>query len=146
MFDMSPYLVLIPGLPLLAAIVTAFLGPRLLRRHSHWPCVIGSLGACVVALLAFWSVAHQEGEPLRHSYYNWIVTGDVHIDFGLQADGLTAVMLLVITFIGSLIAIYSVGYMHGDEGYARFFAEIALFIFSMTGLVLASNFLVLYAF
>jgi proton-translocating NADH-quinone oxidoreductase chain L len=143
MFDMGPYLVLIPGLPLLAAILTAFLGPRLLRRQSHWPCILGSLGAFVIALLTFWSVGRH---PLGHSYYHWILTGNVHIDFGLQADGLTAIMLLVITFIGSLIAIYSVGYMHGDEGYARFFAEIALFVFSMTGLVLANNFLVLYAF
>ena len=55
-------------------------------------------------------------------------------------------MLVVVTFVGSLIAIYSVGYMHGDQGYARYFAEIALFIFSMTGLVLASNFILLYAF
>jgi NADH-quinone oxidoreductase subunit L len=146
MFDMSPYLVLIPGLPLLGAVVAAFLGPKLLREQSHWPCVLGSVGAFVVALLAFASIAAREGEPLQHSYYPWILTGDVHIDFGLQADGLTGIMLLAITFIGSLIAIYSIGYMHGDPGYARFFAEIALFIFSMTGLVLANNFLLLYAF
>jgi proton-translocating NADH-quinone oxidoreductase chain L len=146
MFDIRPYLVLIPGLPLLGAIVTAFLGPRLLRRHSHWPCILGSLGAFVFALLTFCSVALGDRQPVQQPYYDWILAGDVHIDFGLQADGLTAIMLLVITFIGSLIAIYSVGYMHGDEGYARFFAEIALFIFSMTGLVLANNFLVLYGF
>src|SRR5262249_45294188 len=55
-------------------------------------------------------------------------------------------MLVTVTFVGSLIAVYSVGYMHGDPGYARFFAQIALFLFSMTGLVLADNFIVLYAF
>ncbi len=55
-------------------------------------------------------------------------------------------MLVTVTFVGGLIAIYSAGYMRGDPGYPRFFAEIALFIFSMTGLVLASNFLLLYAF
>src|SRR5262249_26019045 len=66
--------------------------------------------------------------------------------FTLQADHLTAFMLLLVTFVGSLIAIYSIGYMHGDPGYPRFFAEIALFIFSMTGLVLANNLIVLYAF
>src|SRR5439155_23471445 len=70
----------------------------------------------------------------------------IDIGFTLRADGLTAIMLVVVTFVGSLIAIYSVGYMHGDQGYARYFAEIALFIFSMTGLVLASNFILLYAF
>src|SRR6185312_10848700 len=63
-----------------------------------------------------------------------------------QADGLTTIMLTVITFVGSLIAIYAVGYMHGDPGVPRFFAIFALFVFSMTGLVLADNFIVLYAF
>ena len=66
--------------------------------------------------------------------------------FTLRADALTAIMLCTVTFIGTLIAIYSVGYMHGDPGYPRFFAEISLFIFSMTGLVLADNFFLLYAF
>src|SRR5207253_9346388 len=73
-------------------------------------------------------------------------TPTVDVGFTLRADALTAVMLVTVTFIGSLIAIYSAGYMHGDPGYARFFAEISLFIFSMTGLVLADNFLLLYAF
>src|SRR5262249_18416717 len=71
---------------------------------------------------------------------------DVRLHFGLQADGLTLVMLSTVTFVGSLIAIYSAGYMHGDEGYSRFFALVSLFLFSMTGLVLASNLVLLYAF
>src|SRR5262249_51983705 len=79
-------------------------------------------------------------------YATWFQAGDVNVGFTLRADALTAVMLVMVTFISSLIAIFSVGYMHGDKGYARFFAEIALFIFSMTGLVLANNFLLLYAF
>src|SRR5262249_8128454 len=66
--------------------------------------------------------------------------------FQLRADALTAVMLVTVTFVGTFIAIYSAGYLHGDEGYPRFFAVMALFLFSMTGLVLADNFLVLYAF
>src|SRR4029077_12216992 len=64
----------------------------------------------------------------------------------LRADALTVVMLVTVTFVGTFIAIYSSGYLHGDEGYPRFFAVMALFLFSMTGLVLADNFLVLYAF
>jgi NADH-quinone oxidoreductase subunit L len=72
-------------------------------------------------------------------------TGGLDLGFTLRADALSATMLVMITFVGSWIAIYSIGYMHHDEGYARFFAEIALFIFSMTLLVLADNFIVLYA-
>jgi NADH-quinone oxidoreductase subunit L len=64
----------------------------------------------------------------------------------LRADSLTAIMLVTVTFIGSLIAIYSAGYMHGDPGYPRYFAAVALFLFSMTGLVLADNYILLYAF
>src|SRR5205807_4075357 len=71
--------------------------------------------------------------------------GNVSASFSLRADGLTAIMLVMVTFIGSLIAIYSAGYMKGDPGYPRFFAEVSLFLFFMVGLVLANNFLLLYA-
>ncbi|TMQ32398.1 MAG: NADH-quinone oxidoreductase subunit L [Planctomycetota bacterium] len=144
--DMGPYLIFIPLLPLAASVIIAFLGPKVLRQHSHWPCIVGSVGACILAFFTLRSVGSLESGHLEMSYYKWIPAGPVQIDFGLQADGLTAIMLIVITFIGSLIAIYSAGYMHGDDGYPRFFAEISLFIFSMTGLVLANNFLLLCAF
>src|SRR5262249_829067 len=82
--------------------------------------------------------------------YTWFQVGNVDVTFSLQADGLTALMLVTVTFVSSLIAIYSIGYMSHErehnEGYSRFFAEIALFVFSMTGLVLADNFILLYAF
>jgi NADH-quinone oxidoreductase subunit L len=146
MFDMSPYLVFIPLLPLLASALTGLLGPRLLRTYSHWPCILAALGSCVLALLTLRSVAVQGSKLLEFSYYGWIQADHVNVGFNLQADALTAVMLIAITFIGSLIAIYSAGYMRGDEGYPRYFAIFSLFLFSMTGLVLASNFLLLYAF
>ncbi len=142
--DMSPYLVLIPALPLAASVITAFFGPRLLRHQSHWPCILASVSSCVLSFLVLGALGTEN--RIVQQCYSWIQAGDVHIQFSLQADALTAIMLVAITFVGSLIAIYSVGYMHSDEGYARFFAEIALFIFSMTGLVLADNFLLLYAF
>ena len=80
-----------------------------------------------------------------HAYYTWFKVGDAGTvaarrRFRLDADALTAMMLVMVTFIGTLIAIYSVGYMHGDPGYPRFFAEVSLFVFSMTTLVLADNF------
>ena len=68
------------------------------------------------------------------------------IDVTLRADPLTAIMLAIVTFISSLVAIYSIGYMHGDRGYWRFFTYIGLFVFSMTMLVSASNFVLLYVF
>jgi NADH-quinone oxidoreductase subunit L len=153
MSDPSTYLWLIPVLPLIASAVTMFLGPRLLGKHSHWPCLLGLIGACVLSFFVFAAV--RGGDTTIHTYYTWFETGSlrngvpepgyVNVGVALRADGLTAVMLITVTFIGSLIAIYSVGYMHGDPGYPRFFAEIALFIFAMTLLVLGDNFLVLYA-
>jgi NADH-quinone oxidoreductase subunit L len=170
MSDVRPYLWLIPVLPLAAAAITAVFGPRLLRRYSHWPCILAGAGAFVVAVMAFLAVHHdisafvsahhgtpgaQETSPEPHPqqirvYYEWIKVGipgtgrGMDVGFGLNADALSAMMAVMVTFIGTLIAIYSVGYMHGDEGYARFFAEVSLFIFSMTTLVLADNFGLLY--
>jgi NADH-quinone oxidoreductase subunit L len=144
MFDPGVYLWLIPVLPLAASIITAFLGPGLLRRHSHWPCILAAAASCVFSILVLLAV-RQEEIPVQ-TYYEWFRVADVKIGFSLQADGLTAVMLVTVTFISTFIAIYSAGYMHGDPGYARYFAEVALFIFSMTGLVLADNFFLLYAF
>ena len=165
---LRPYLWLIPGLPLLASVVIAFLGPRLLRRHSHWPCILAIVGSCRAARSCCWSArravrtaeethGHTRrpwmrlrskgfAEYIRCSHWRSDDAGH-SLDIGLRCGPtpLTAMMLVMVTFIGSFIAIYSVGYMHGDPGYPRFFAEVALFIFSMTTLVLADNFILLYA-
>ncbi|HEY7308216.1 MAG TPA: NADH-quinone oxidoreductase subunit L [Gemmataceae bacterium] len=155
MSEVRSYLWLIPALPLAAAAITGLFGPRLLRRHSHWPCILAAAGACVVAVMTFLAVQHgiaadPEGQPYKiEVYYDWIKIGNpdapiLNAGFGLNADALSAMMCVMVTFVGTLIAIYSAGYMHGDEGYARFFAEVSLFIFSMTTLVLADNFALLY--
>jgi NADH-quinone oxidoreductase subunit L len=144
MSEPGAYLWLIPGLPLGAAAIIALVGPRLLGRHSHWPCILAVIGSCLLSFFVLEAV-HEGVETVR-TYYTWFQVEKVNVGVTLQADALTAFMLLVVTFVGSLIAIYSAGYMHGDPGYPRYFAEIALFIFSMTGLVLADNFLLLYAF
>jgi NADH-quinone oxidoreductase subunit L len=147
--DPRGYLWLIPALPLVGSALIAALGPRFLRSHSHWPCILGSIGACVLSVMTLIAVGRgfpEAGGDAFRSYYEWFQAGNVSVGFSLRADGLTAVMLVTVTFIGSLIAIYSVGYMHSDPGYPRFFAEVSLFLFSMTGLVLANNFVLLYAF
>src|SRR5947209_3611625 len=150
MSDPGSYLWLIPTLPLGASVVTAFLGPRYLRHMSHWPCVLSVAASCLLSFLVLATV-YPDGTDIQHTFTWFRVSqpgqpGGLDIGFTLRADPLTAIMLVTVTFIGSLIAIYAVGYMHHDPGYPRFFAEIALFIFSMTGLVLADNYLVLYAF
>jgi NADH-quinone oxidoreductase subunit L len=134
-------------LPLLGSVVVAIAGRRWFHEQSHWPCIVGAVGACVFAVIAFASIAFSDSpEPIVSGKgVHWIAAGDFVADFSLRADGLTAVMLVMITFIGSLIAIYASSYMHGDPGYPRFFAAVSLFLFFMLGLVLANNFIVLYA-
>jgi NADH-quinone oxidoreductase subunit L len=158
MSDLAPYMWLIPGLPLLASIVTAFFGPRWLKKQSHWPCVLAIAASCVLSVLVLYGVVKADAPTLtgytqgpQVGYrYTWFHAGSLDVGFTLRADALTAVMLVTVTFVGTWIAIFAIGYMSHERqhnaGYARFFAEVALFIFSMTGLVLADNFILLYAF
>jgi proton-translocating NADH-quinone oxidoreductase chain L len=138
-------LLLIPLLPLLAAIVIALLGYPLLRKYSHLPCILAAAASCVLSVLLLTGQTDLAAKYHR-TFFEWFAIGDVNVHFGFQADGLTLVMLVTVTFVGTLIAIYSAGYMAGDEGYPRYFAVVSLFLFSMTGLVLADNFILLYAF
>jgi proton-translocating NADH-quinone oxidoreductase chain L len=137
---------LIPLFPLAASVLIAFLGPMWLRQHSHWPCVLATAASCACSIALLSAVDRLEDGSSIAIHAPWFYAGAVDVQFGLRADGLTAIMLVTVTFIGTLIALFAAGYMHGDPGYPRFFAEVSLFIVSMTGLVLADNFLLLYSF
>src|SRR5438552_4677569 len=103
MFDPSPYLWLIPALPLAASVLTTFLGPRLLRQHSHWPCIAAAICSCVLSFVVLVAVQQQGTEnPEPYRYYTWFRAGDVDVGFALRADGLTAIMLVTVTVISSL--------------------------------------------
>jgi NADH-quinone oxidoreductase subunit L len=169
-------LVLIPALPLLAAIFTAAFG-RALKDQSHMPVIIALVTSCVASLLLLAEVrkhaaddAAMIGWEASYELWTWAqVDGAIaaasashaapaagaaalpeslpfSIDVTLRADPLTAIMLAMVTFVSSLVAIYACGYMHGDRGYWRFFSYIGLFVFSMTMLVSVSNFVLLYVF
>src|SRR3990172_9442802 len=132
---------LIPLLPFLAFGLIVFFGRRLPGQGAS--VAIGALlAAAGFSLLLFFRLLGG-AEPI-HSTINWLVLGQQPLALGIQVDALTAVMLLVVTVVGSMIFIYSVGYMHGDPRYPRFFAYLSLFAASMLLLVLADNFLFLY--
>src|SRR3989454_7985268 len=117
---------------------------RVIGRRAHWiavPALVGSFLASCVVFARVWS-----GPAFTTTLFSWIVAGEFETSVTALVDPLTGVMLLVVTGVGALIHIYSVGYMHDDPGYARFFAYLNLFVFSMTMLVLAGNFLLLYVF
>jgi len=148
MSDPDTLLWLVPGFPLAACLITAFLGPALLRRYSHWPTILGALCSLACSLLVLLSlygstIDHPEFHTSPHT---WFTMGNFKVAFALQADALTAVMLVAVTFCGTFIAIFSTWYMRDENGYPRYFAIMSLFLFSMTGLVLANNFIALYAF
>src|SRR5580704_4283428 len=142
-------LVMIPALPLAAAVIVAVLGKRVLREHSHVPVVLALVGSCVASLALIFAVQQGGKENSEHLVRLWswaVVDPGFRVDIVLRADSLTAIMLGMVTFISTLVVIYASGYMHGDPGYWRFFACVALFVFSMTMLVSVSNFALLYVF
>jgi NADH-quinone oxidoreductase subunit L len=134
----------IPALPLAGALVNLVFGRRLGRR-AHWVAVPAVGAAFVVSVLAFLRVWRRH-ETFAGPLFDWIVAGAFRAPVALQLDQLSAVMLLVVTGVGFLIHAYSIGYMHEDPDYPRFFIYLNLFVFSMIMLVLAGNFLLLYVF
>ncbi len=134
---------LIPAFPLAGALLNVFFG-RLTGRRAHWIGVPALALSFVASCVTFARVA--SGTQFTDTLFTWIVAGDFQTSVTAYVDPLTGVMLLVVTGVGFLIHCYSVGYMHDDAGYARYFAYLNLFVFSMTMLVLAGNFLLLYVF
>ncbi len=133
---------LIPLLPFLSFVINILFGRNYIKDKAHWIAIPAILGSFVLALSACIEVLN--GKVIDVNVYSWIVSGNFNVSVGFLIDQLTAVMLMVVTSIGTLIFIYSVGYMHGDGGYYRFFAYLSLFIFSMLTLVMANNFLLMY--
>ncbi|WP_447968860.1 NADH-quinone oxidoreductase subunit L [Nitrospira sp. M1] len=135
--------VLIPLLPLLAFVSIGLFGQHF-KGRSHFIAVPAVLCSFVLSLVAFSEVAN--GNILHIPLYTWATSGDLRIELGLYLDQLTVVMLLLVTIVSSLVHVYTIGYMHGELAYDRFFSNIALFTFSMLMLVMSDNFLQLFVF
>ena len=165
MIDIRTLLAAIPLLPLGAAVLIALLGATKssLGSKAHYLTIAGIGGSFLCSLMLLFNVAGDQaaiddmiGFEQVETYWTWATvddalttddgTFDFAIDISLRADALTAIMLSMVTFVATLVAIYASGYMHGDSGYWRFFAYVSLFVFSMTMLVSVSNFLLLYVF
>ncbi len=133
---MSAYLWLIPVLPL-----AGFLANGLLKLPKPLVGLVGC--AAPAASFALSVAAVLQGHP-EAKYFDWITVGTMNVSFGLRVDALSAVMILVVTGVGTLIHVYSIGYMHEDPSYGRYFAYLNLFMFSMLILVLGDSLLLLF--
>ncbi len=137
---------LIPLAPLLACIACAVMSFAGAGKHTaHFPAWVG-LGIAAAASIMLLMSRELEAAPTIYAAYDWLAVGAVQFPIALQSDALSLMQICVVTFVAWLVVMYSPGYMHGDAGYARYFAIFSAFVFSMSMLVLASNLLVLYAF
>ena len=140
MNDPLPWLILF--LPLLAAVLIALF----LQGKPRLSALV-SVGAVVVSfILSLDLLAQFLGGAMLSAKFNWLRVGHLTIDFALRFDALSLLMVLIVTGVGAVIHIYSVGYMKGDPGYPRFFGCMSLFTFSMLGVVLSGNFFQMFIF
>ena len=135
--------ILIPVFPLIAVLVNGLLGHRY-STDLAGRIAVGSIGLSFLCAVAVVAGVLSDPAPREVIAYSWIFGGDLHVNFGFLIDPLTAVMLMVVTGVGFLIHVYSVGYMHGEDGFTRFFVYMNLFMVSMLLLVMGNNFLVLF--
>jgi NADH-quinone oxidoreductase subunit L len=141
-------LLAVPMAPLVGAVLAGILGTQfggnwIGRRLTHSLTILGVLIAFILSASTLKSVA-IDGARFNETLYTWMTVGDLKMEVGFMVDGLTAMMMCVVTFVSLMVHIYTIGYMDEDEGYNRFFAYISLFTFSMLMLVMSNNMLQLF--
>ena len=141
-------LLAVPLLPLAGAVLagvfgTAFGGNWMGRRLSHTLTILGVLLAFILSAMTLKSVA-IDGARFNETLYTWMVVGGLKMEVGFLVDGLSAMMMCVVTFVSLMVHIYTIGYMEEDEGYNRFFGYISLFTFALLMLVMSNNMLQLF--
>jgi len=144
----STVLLAVPLAPLAGALLAGVLGTRLGgnrigRRATHSLAILGVLVSFMLSAMTWHSVAN-DGARFNQTVYQWMTVGTLQMEIGFLVDGLTAMMMCVVTFVSLMVHIYTIGYMEEDEGYNRFFAYISLFTFAMLMLVMSNNFLQLF--
>jgi NADH-quinone oxidoreductase subunit L len=148
MHDLFQWAWLIPALPFLSFLLIAFVTKRS-KGLSSTISILAILAALGLAIAIVLGILHSGAEIVEHpviTNVNWLTIGDLKINFGTVVDPLSAMMLFVVTLVASMVQIYSLGYMHGDKGWSRYYAYQSLFAFSMLGMVIATNLLQLFIF
>jgi len=135
-------LLTVPLAPLAGALIAGLAGKWVGRRGAHFFTILGVFIAFVCSVMVLGQVAN--GARFNETLYEWMVLGKLVMEVGFLVDGLTAMMMVVVTFVSLMVHVYTIGYMDGDPGYQRFFSYISLFTFSMLMLVMSNNFLQLF--
>ncbi len=130
--------------PLAAAIMAGLFGKTIGRAGAHWVTIIGVGVSCLLSLYVFKHHVFDGAANYNQSVYTWLISEGITFQIGFLIDKLTAVMLVVVTFVSFTVHVYTVGYMRDDPGYQRFFSYISLFTFAMLMLVMANNFMQLF--
>lgn len=137
-------LLLIALAPLLGAVIAGLFGKSIGKKLTHRITIVAVVISFVFSLKFFLAFVYGSQDVINLTLYNWASFGDLNIQVGFLVDSLTAMMMMVVTFVSLMVHIYSIGYMHDDKGYQRFFSYISLFTFSMLMLVMSNNFLQLF--
>jgi len=136
-------LIAVPAAPLVGAIAAGLFGKQIGRAGAHWVTILGVLVAFLLSASTLYSVIN-DGARFSGTVYEWMNAGGLKMEVGFLIDGLTAMMMCVVTFVSLMVHVYTIGYMSEDPGYQRFFSYISLFTFSMLMLVMSNNFLQLF--
>ena len=142
---LDPTILLIIALaPLLGAIAAGLFGKQIGRAGAHWVTISGVALSCVLSFYVLYQMVWGGAETFNQDVYTWFQVGSLQTHVGFMIDRLSAMMMVVVTFVSLMVHIYTIGYMADDDGYQRFFSYIALFTFSMLMLVMSNNFLQLF--
>jgi NADH-quinone oxidoreductase subunit L len=141
---MQPIYLTIALAPLFASIIAGLFGSIIGKAGAHRITILGVGVSCVLSLYVLYQILFQGQAPFNGAVYTWLVSDGVTMNVGFLIDRLSAMMMVVVTFVSLMVHIYTIGYMHEDDGYQRFFSYISLFTFSMLMLVMSNNFVQLF--
>ncbi len=142
--DMETFCLLIVLAPLVAAVVVGLWGNSIGKKGAHWISNLGVAISFFFSALILFKLIYGDEEVFNENMYTWLTAGGVAFHIGFLVDELTALMMVVVTFVSWMVHIYTIGYMSDDPGYQRFFSYISLFTFSMLMLVMSNNFIQLF--
>ena len=142
--DIKTVLLLIPLLPLAGSAIAGLLRQPIGRTGAHTVTILAVAGSFALSAWVAWQVFTTDWQVLNYTVYKWAAVDGIDLEVGFLIDSLTALMMVVVTFVSLMVHVYTIGYMKDDPGYQRFFAYINLFTFAMLMLVMANNFLQLF--